>query len=227
MSNSIKFSRPLITDKVSNLISKVKDTVAEYQYIEVWLDYLSDIDVASFDRILEASDKEFIILTRRQNLEEPKLSKSKRFELLEHAIKKNLLIDCDLRQKDELELLASKNYNKLLLSYHSYKDTPKDLNSIYKEMNGFKPLIYKFACYCNSLNDSLDLLKLGLMLKSNNNKCIVTGMGENGKLVRLASASWFNEFNFAPISARENTATGQLTINQLTEAIKILEMEIK
>lgn len=226
MSSVLKFCRPLISDTVSDLITKINSTDSQYQYLEVWIDYLADINLENFHKILNASKKEIILLTRRKNLEEPKLTKNKRFEILESAIEKNLIIDCDLRQKNELEFLVKKHYKKILLSFHDYSNTPKNLEKIYNEMLKFQPLIYKFACFCNTLEDSLDLLKLGLMLKSNKHNCIITGMGDKGKLVRLASASWFNEFNFAPINETENTASGQLTIKQISDAIKILDMEI-
>lgn len=222
MKSKIEYIRPLISNTLIEIEEKLADQKYDFTYYEIWIDYITEFRIDALKNLVNKSNKKLILVTRRLNLEEQILEKSLVLKVIEEFINhKNILIDCDLRQKEELDLIFKINSNKLLLSYHNYTKTPENLDDIIKEMSNFNPYIYKLACFCNTETDALRLLEVGLELKNNDKKNIITGMGAKGKIVRIASALWFNEYNFAPLTKEEETAEGQICIEDLNKIIGI------
>lgn len=228
----IKYCLPIIKNSKEEVLQEILHNLDRYDFFEVWLDYIEDLDEDFIKTITHKFKGKLILLLRRQNLETGKLSsdlKNKIIKLLEDS---KSILDLDIvDQKDELEFLTKSNSKvKRIVSYHNYKETPslENLEDIIEEMENFNPDIFKIATFCKNEEDSLKLLNLLLILKkqneqvlsNQNKKFIILGMGGKGLITRIFGAVWGNEFNFAPVDLKERSAEGQLTKRQLESILK-------
>jgi 3-dehydroquinate dehydratase type I len=223
MNKSISFCRPIIVDNFAALKKELAESDPRYDYLEIWLDYIEDLNLDQLKSCFSMSKSKLIFLFRRLNLDSPKLSKELRDECINYLLTKNCYLDLDLTQTEDLDLLCNKlsGADKLLLSYHNYQNTPDntELLRLLGEMQKFTPAIIKFATKCLTPEDCLRMLEFGLQLKSRQQKCIITTMGEYGALPRIQAALYFNEFNFAPQKLSESSATGQVELDKFIELI--------
>lgn len=215
------------------IIKKTKEEVwktivsnKNYDYIEVWLDYVLDKDEVFVEKLLQSLGERLILLFRRQQLDQIHMDLSVRKRFLELLHKTNAYVDLDImQQKEEIDYAASNNLKiQTILSYHNYQETPNKnrLEKIVKEMKKYDPTMYKIATYCNSQTDALRLLHLLLQLKENKLRCIILGMGKNGIITRIFGNLWGNEMIFAPIKNKDQSAPGQLTKTELEKIFNIL-----
>lgn len=220
----IKYCLPIIKSSKEEILQEILQNLNSYDFFEVWLDYIEDLDENFIKILLNKFNNKLVLLFRRQNLEEGKLSVDLRREIIKLLDSSDSLLDLDIfDQKEDLEFINQNNLNvKKIVSYHNYEQTPAldELQKITEEMDKFNPDILKVSIFCQNKEDSIKLLNLILLLKKGNKKFIVLGMGEDGLITRIFGALWGNEFNFAPIDVKEKSAEGQLTKKQLENILK-------
>jgi 3-dehydroquinate dehydratase/shikimate dehydrogenase len=102
---------------------------------------------------------------------------------------------------------------KFILSYHNFQETPTDLEALYHVMKNSTAYGYKIAAMVHSTNDALKML---LFAKSHNNLSVIC-MGEKGKFARVLGPVVGNQIDYASLIAKEQTASGQLTVSELME----------
>ena len=221
------FCIPIIKTSKKEVLETISKNRRYYDYFEVWLDYVEDLDL-DFVNLLEKklSDK-LILLFRRQKLEKPVMAKTLKEEILKNLHNSKALVDFDIESQlsDILAVQKLKLNLKLLLSYHNYSETPSDVKllSILSKMKKYRPLIYKASCFCNTYEDAVRLIKILTNLKNEGKKCIILGMGKHGVLTRIAGMIMGNEFSFAPMTLKEASAPGQLTQKELRGVLNIIE----
>ena len=235
--HKINFCLSIRRTTTIDILSSIKSNKEKFDYFEVWLDYIEDLDSSlnefKFNNFVEtligeASGK-LILLTRRDKLEKEKISIKQKIEIARLLNNTEVLFDFDVvAQKDDLEMIDQgilpvqpKN---LLLSFHNYTLTPSDseLSSIYKLMLKYSPELFKFSTFCNSESDCVRLLNFGLKLREElektNKRYIVLGMGEFGIATRIFGTFWGNAMIFCPESKDHLTAIGQLTREEIRSA---------
>lgn len=224
--STLKYCLPIIKDSQEDVLKTIDLSITEYDYFEVWLDHIEDLNMEFIKKLEKKLDSKLILLFRRQKLETVKMSSAMTKSIIKMLNNSNILVDLDiLSQKKELDFIKKNNINmKKIVSYHNYKETPSDgfLKNVLNKMNKHNPYIYKVSAFCNSENDSVRLLNLTKMLKTKNNKYIVLGMGEKGVLTRIAGIILGNEMHFAPKTLAEKSAPGQLTKKQLKTIVGLL-----
>lgn len=213
-----KYCLPIIKKSKSEVLQSLK--LKGYDFYEIWLDYIKDLELEFISKIAKKNPGQLIFLFRRDNGEEIKLPLKDRLEIVSLLSKFNVILDLDfLTQYDELKAYNNipPGNNQLILSYHNYKETPRPdyLTNMVNKVRRYNPDILKFACLCENNEDALILLNLLLRLKEQKLKYIVLGMGEAGLITRIAAILWGNEINYAPRNLREKSAAGQLTKKQL------------
>lgn len=212
-----RYCLPIIKNTKKEVAKSLK--IKGYNFYEIWLDYVRDLDDNFITDIAKKHEGKLIFLFRRQNLEKIRLSLEKRQSIISLLSKFNVFLDVDfLTQYDELEFLRQNIEKiKLILSYHNYKETPKldYLLNLINKMKKYNPDIFKIATTCNKETDTLSLLNLLLKLKAQKLKYIVLGMGEKGLITRIFGPIWGNELIFTPQNLKETSARGQLTRKQL------------
>ena len=194
----IKYCLPIAKNSRDLVLKTINEHIHEYDYFEVWFDQVKDIN------------DEFV--SQLQQLLQDRLIIKMPGKWVDKFAASPVLVDLDITAIKK----SHSNIN-LITSYHNYKETPtdQDLAKIVEQMSAYKPRIYKIATNCEKPQDAVRLLNLLLTLKQQGLKCIVIGMGELGKLTRVAGVLWGNEFTFAPLVESEKTAEGQLTKSQL------------
>ncbi len=222
-----KYCLPIIKTTQKAVSEMITDN-QEYDYYEIWLDYINDLEEEFIKELTNQYGKKLIFLFRRQNLETARMDWDKRTGIISSLNNGNSYLDADIfNQKDELKFIQDKQLTvPLIVSYHNYHGTPPDqkIQSIIQSMSEYKPAIVKIATQCNNNTDALRLMHILQQLKQKKLRFIVLGMGEYGKITRIYGLLQGNEFHFAPLANHEQSAQGQLTRKQLEEILSILSL---
>ncbi|MCB0335611.1 MAG: type I 3-dehydroquinate dehydratase, partial [Bdellovibrionales bacterium] len=181
-------------------------------------------DVETFlDRVAPELGAKLVLLFRRNELEEIQMPLEQRCKIIEKTSSWKSWLDLDVStQAEELAFVAGlKTTTDLIASYHNYRKTPsaKELEQIVVSMENYKADIYKFSCLCHDVCDALTLMELGRQLNIAGKRCIVLGMGEYGLMTRVFGTLYWNEMIFAPLSARDASAPGQITRDDLEQIL--------
>ena len=200
----ISYCLPIVKPSRDLVLKTITKHIHEYDYFEVWLDRIKDINDKVVQQLQDQLGDRLIA-----KLPGPKIS------LFNHS---PALVDVSVAA------IPKNSKLNLIISYHNYAETPSDaqFKKIIALMSIHRPKIYKIATHCRQVEDAIRLLQLLVALKSQGLKCIVIGMGELGKLTRVAGALWGNEFTFAPLVESEKTAAGQLTQPKLELILQAL-----
>lgn len=225
----IKYCLPIIKNKKSEVLKTIADNSQQYEYFEIWLDYIDDLDEGFIRNLQEQLESRLILLFRRKNLEPVHMNKNRRSEIIYLLDNTSVFLDLDITdQKEELDFVKHNNLKiKTIVSYHNYKKTPTDesLKEIIDTMKKYNPEILKIATKCNSQKDALRLLELLLAMKEKQVKSIVLGIGSEGLITRIFGSMWGNEMIFAPLIKDESSAEGQLTREEIETLFKILKQD--
>lgn len=221
----INYCLPIIKKNKNEILEIIEKNISEYQFFEVWLDYVEELDEAFLTKITNQLQNKLIVLFRRQSFETMTMDMQQRFDYISLISNSESFLDLDISQKYELDHIVKNEMSiKLIVSYHNYSETPPsdELSEIIDKMNEYKPEIYKVSTLCQNENDALRLLRIQTKLKEQNKKHIVLGMGEFGTITRVYGTLWGNEMIFAPKTREETSAPGQLTKSDLEKIFGIL-----
>ena len=151
--NNSTYCIPIIKQTQKDVIKTINKNKKYYDFFEIWIDYIIDIDIKFIEKLKEKLSNKLSILFRRQNLEPSKLDWEMRKKILHILNESNVLVDFDLfSQNNELNYVKKQNLKvRKILSYHNYKETPskKILESIIKKMERYSPEIYKISTFFN------------------------------------------------------------------------------
>lgn len=135
------------------------------------------------------------------------------------------LVDVELESEDvmcaKIVRAAHARDSKVIISYHNFHETPGILvlqEKIKACLDRGADLV-KIACMVNSMSDNARLL--GLL--DGRSDLIVVGMGEFGRITRIAAPLLRSPFTYACLEHGRETAPAQLTKRELEEALKFLE----
>lgn len=218
---------PIATDSAAGVITRLETHRKNYDYFEVWLDYIEDLSPEIFSKLFALVDEtKLIFLFRRKNLEPIHMPFKQRTEILTALSPAKAYIDLDVvTQEDEVKFLTElRPAPPSIISYHNYERTPSEteLQTVIDRVLAKKPTICKVATQCQNERDALRLLTLLLQLKERGQRSIVLGMGAHGKVTRIFGSLWGNEMIFAPADGTDHTAPGQLTKANLEKILKEL-----
>jgi len=102
---------------------------------------------------------------------------------------------------------------KILISYHNTAETPADLDACLQRIFSPHAYAYKIATFARS---SLDALRMLLFVKKHPEiKLSGICMGEEGTITRILGPLFGNFISYAPLSAKEATALGQIPFAEL------------
>ncbi len=128
----------------------------------------------------------------------------------------------------EISTLAKAENCKLIISYHNYEETPpvSELKKIFRSSQDMGADIVKIACKVTSENDNAILLSLYHFLENTDtSQLILIGMGEKGKITRIAAPFLGAPFTYASYEVGKETAQGQITKSEIDEIIKLITDE--
>jgi len=110
---------------------------------------------------------------------------------------------------------------KIIVSYHDYRMTPETavLKETVERCFRCGADIAKIACMAREDRDSVRLLSL----LDDARQIVVIGMGQNGKITRVAAPLLGSPFTFASASAGKETAAGQIDKATLESMHRVIE----
>lgn len=188
-----------------------------YKLIELWVDFIEDFSEDFFVEQTKKLGAKLIVLFRRNDDQDIKLSLEKRKHLIEILAESKSYLDLDVvLQKDEIEFYQSLTKKpKLIASYHNYKTCPanSELERLYAEMCSAGAEIPKFACFCSTKEDSIRLIEF-YNKHSAAKPMIVLGMGEHAAITRITALLYDQPIIYAPRATANFVAPGQLTLKQ-------------
>ncbi len=207
-------------------IQKVAD------FVELRVDYIDGFSVSDIDLIKSKIKRQAIFTCRKK--EEGGFfrgQESERVEILRKAIDAGFdYIDVELSSyersgcKDCFAPLAMTiKKAKIILSFHDFTRTPmfSELEEIKKQMKTCNVDVMKFATFVRDDKDSKILFKF-LLNKRDDEKMIVVGMGEEGKMVRAFGPVLGSYLTYASTDY-SSSAPGQVEIIKLKKLYNELD----
>ncbi len=132
-------------------------------------------------------------------------------------------IDVGLEESHSLIMNLRKNMSseqKLIISYHNNESLPPmdELLSLINICFDSGADIAKVACQCNSRTDAAKMLALysGQAFQS---RLISIGMGDKGKITRIAGVAMGAPFTYARADEGKETAPGQFAYSEMKEIL--------
>jgi len=223
---NINYCLPIIKNNKKDILQEISENKKNYQYFEIWIDYIEDLDKEFIEDLIELVGNKLIFLFRRKNSEKSKLNFRDKLVILSILKEFKVFVDLDINiNKKEIGYLElGKGKILTIISYHNYKKTPTDrtLKSVVEKAKKKNPAIIKISTFCKGEFDALRLLMLQQELKKQKKKHIVLGMGKFGTITRVFGTLFGNEMIFAPVNIEEKSAEGQLTKKYLEKIFKAL-----
>ncbi|MCP5053231.1 MAG: type I 3-dehydroquinate dehydratase [bacterium] len=167
----------------------------------------------------------------------PGRGEEERGKILERAITAGAAyVDIEIESgadfKQEIIKTARRHLRKVIISCHNYEKTPAkaELEQVLNRCFSEGADIAKIACLVHSEADSARILSLYDYDLSdapgespNRRQILALGMGEKGKITRVAAPLLGAPFTFAATSAGKETAAGQLDLETLGLIYEMLE----
>jgi 3-dehydroquinate dehydratase type I len=116
--------------------------------------------------------------------------------------------------------------SKIIISHHNMESTPTliELENILNRNLQFKGDVYKIVTTAKSLEDSLVTLSF-LNTASKNCNIVCFAMGNYGRISRVVSPFFRGFFTMASIKKGDETAKGQLTIDDLKIIYQTIDLD--
>jgi len=154
-----------------------------------------------------------------------KTTNDERIEVLTKAIKNGAkYIDIEIENDEsyirELKRIARENNTQVIISYHNFEYTPskEKLKEILFSCYELGADVAKIATMVNEITDNIRLLSLYEYKK----RMVILGMGDIGKITRIASLFLGAEFTFASFDDTKSSAPGQISINNFKRILHLL-----
>lgn len=158
------------------------------------------------------------------------ISEDERKDVLMTAIEAGAAyVDIEIEAADSFkESIVKKALQKgchMIISYHNYEKTPSknELLEIIGECFDCGADIAKIACLTLSEADSARILSLYDCPENRVGKIVALGMGEKGKITRIAAPLLGAPFTFAAPAPGHETAPGQLDRKTLEKIIGLMQ----
>jgi 3-dehydroquinate dehydratase/shikimate dehydrogenase len=225
----------LTASTADELIEKANDASKEVNFLEFRLDYLAKPLAAlpALAKWVAANGATTVIATCRCKPNGGNFpgTSAAALEILQKAADSGFqIIDIELESAEKLprntiEKLRSSGAA-IILSWHDFSSTPKDLTSIRKRMEPFAPDFMKVVPTAKTLTDNITLMHfLSDMKDSATSDAVGICMGESGIISRVLGLRAGSAFTFAAATAGEATAPGQIAARTLIETYRIEQVD--
>lgn len=116
-----------------------------------------------------------------------------------------------------------KGFSNLVLSYHNFNETPKNLKNIFKEMSDLSPYVVKVAVMPESNQDVLELMNVTRGFKNQypEQKYSSMSMGKLGRISRIAGGLTGSSWAYASLGS--SSAPGQVALDKFFNILEVLD----
>lgn len=130
--------------------------------------------------------------------------------------------------KKEIIQAARSRDCRVIVSFHDFEATPPahELEDRIEECFDAGADIAKLACLVRSAAECARIISLYESFVHRKGRLIALGMGEKGRLTRVAAPLLGAPFTFAALSAGKETAPGQMDIEQMNKVLAILKPHV-
>jgi 3-dehydroquinate dehydratase/shikimate dehydrogenase len=210
---------PKLMRDALKILQEFRDTSA---MIEVRIDGIKDLKL---DQLLQQPRPKLIITNRRKD-EDGKFSgtANQQFEILSEAIRLGAdYVDVEFSWEEKFikNLLSQSNKTKVICSYHNFKETPINIEALYRKMRKTGAHIIKIATTANDIADNKMIFDLLKQSCKDRQKLIALCMEEAGVISRILGGKFGNYLTYASLSDKEQTADGQLTYDELKNLYRV------
>jgi len=157
------------------------------------------------------------------------ISESERKEYYITAVKSGAaFVDIEIEAENSflkpIKEIAERSECKTILSYHNFENTPTrpELLAIIERCFDRGADIAKITCRVLKNEDSARILSLYDSPAGAQRKILALGMGEKGKITRIAAPFLGAPFTFAALSPEQKTAPGQLDVDTLQKVLELV-----
>lgn len=187
--------------------------------IELRLDYLKNLDISRISNLRAACHLPVIFTLRKKSQGGLYAhNEDQRLDILLDLCRLNpdyLDIEYDTATDFLQKLSQDFPQIKLICSYHNFEYTPEDLDKIFQSMQAPYFTAYKIATQANNTVDALRMLQFSQNINQQQHNFTGICMGEDGQCTRILSPVINNYFHYAILNQEKNTASGQLSIDEL------------
>ncbi|MCX8022090.1 MAG: type I 3-dehydroquinate dehydratase [Syntrophorhabdaceae bacterium] len=133
-------------------------------------------------------------------------------------------LEMDDRAKGEVIEKARSKGCKVILSFHDYEKTPPvdSLKEIINLSFGYGADIVKISCKVNTSADNIRLLGL-FGIVDEGKRIIVIGMGDKGRITRVASLFLGSPFTFVAPEKGKESGDGQFSIDEMETLLELID----
>jgi 3-dehydroquinate dehydratase/shikimate dehydrogenase len=219
MRKSANICAVITEETLSAAINAIHRANHDADMIELRLDYLCDFDFINISGLKIFFDEITLptIITCRA-IEEggrQKINPEVRLPLLVEGAKQfGCFCDIEAAFYEEAKKL-SPDPSKLILSYHNFDETPKNLVAIYDRLIKLPASIHKIATRPGSLGDSLPTFQLLERARKDPRDVIVISMNEPGVITRILGGAHGSFLTYGSLSKSRESAPGQITCDDL------------
>ena len=221
-----QFCLPIQVATWGAFLAELRGPGRAYDLVELWMDDLQDWSPVSWAALTAEERGKVLIVFRRDRLQPTRLDACEQLRGIDVVAPECALIDLDIQTQGAVieRVPSTLRATKLLASTHDYGSTPdsKELKCRADRLVQAGPVAIKLVTMCHEELDVVRLLTLLLELKRQRIRATVLGMGEAGRVSRVLGALWGNQLSFAPANPERASAPGQLSLDQLKQAISAL-----
>jgi 3-dehydroquinate dehydratase type I len=136
-----------------------------------------------------------------------------------------LYVDWEFRPGEEMPSELHSMKERVILSYHNFQETPKDLDLeyLFKEMAATGAGVLKIIAKAQRLEDNLSLLGLISHGRQLGIEVVAFCLGPLGKISRVACPLVGGSFTYAALEPGAEAAPGQLTVSEMHQILKLLQ----
>jgi len=193
--------------------------VNQFELAEIRMDLtsLSDSDI----QLLFSQPTALIATFRPEKIPEAQRARKLQLAIESGASYVDIEIENDEPFNNKIIASAKKHNCKIIISYHNFNATPtsEELNQIINQAFKQGADIAKIACMVNDKADNVRLLSL----YDNKKPVVALGMGELGKITRIASLYLGAPFTMVSANTSRSTAPGQIDYKTLKELMLLIE----
>ena len=218
----MKLCLSIAPSSMAEALRKMKQARGSADLIELRVDGIQDLDLP---RLLR-KPRPGVIVTNRRAGEGGKFTGpgEEQIDILSQAAALGAdYVDIEWSWgKDTLKQLATRSRRaSVILSYHNFQETPRELAAIYRKMRSTGADLLKIATMANSIEDNKRLFDLCKRANGNRQSIIGVCMGAYGEISRILGGKYGSFLTFGSASGAEPTAPGQRTADDLKNVFRI------
>ena len=216
----------------NELTGKAESLVRDNSFLEFRLDYLSKpaLAIPRVKRFLDSNPGTIVIATCRRVASGGKFRGSiqSQLDILNKAAAAGCqLVDVELQTANRCKpehLQKLRTRAALILSFHDFRATKK-LDETLEKMLAYSADFYKVVSTATTLSDNVALIKF-LAREGDRHSMVSMCMGEQGLISRVLGVRAGSVFTFAAATAGEETASGQVTAQELRNVYRIENVDV-